>query len=124
MTSSEGYAYPPAASAKRPVRVWDVTITIILLVLAAGLALIVSYLGFFLGMVSDPCGESDCDFGVIEAGILVAVGLPWVVMLAAVVTAVFLLVRRRIAFWVPLVAAALIVGCWILGATIASAGVP
>ena len=40
------------------------------------------------------------------------------------VVAIVMLVKRRIAFWVPLIGGVLIIGSWFLGAAIASAGVP
>ena len=50
--------------------------------------------------------------------------LPWVLLLAASVATILMLAFRRLAFWVPLAFAPLIIGSWFLGAVIASAGVP
>ena len=120
------YAYgsAPAAPAKPAVKVWDVVVTIVLLVLLAGLTLIVSFFGFFLAMASDPCGVRECSTELIGLGMLLAIGLPWVALLVAVVLSIVLLVRRRLAFWVPLAASPLVVGAWFVGAMVASAGVP
>jgi len=119
-------AYPayPTPPAKPPVRVWDVVLTSVLLVLLGVLAAIVSFFGFFLAMASDPCGVRDCSTELIGLGMLTAVGLPWVVLLVAVVLAIVMMVKRRIAFWIPLVAVPLVIGSWFVGAFIASAGVP
>jgi hypothetical protein len=54
----------------------------------------------------------------------VAVALPWILLVVVAVVAIVLLVRRRLAFWVPLVGAVLIIASWPIGALIASAGVP
>lgn len=119
-------SYPayPAPPVKPPVRVWDVVLTSVLLVLLGVLALIVSFFGFFLAMASDPCGVRDCSTELIGLGMLTAVGMPWVVLLAAVVVAIVVMVKRRIAFWIPIVAVPLVIGSWFVGAFIASAGVP
>ncbi|WP_343048661.1 DUF6264 family protein [Microbacterium immunditiarum] len=116
--------YQPAPAAKPPARVWDVVLTVVLLVGLGVLALIVSFFGFFLAMASDPCGVRDCSTELIGLGMLTAVALPWAVLLAAVVLAIVLLVRRRHAFWVPLVAVPFVIGSWFVGAFIAAAGVP
>jgi hypothetical protein len=75
-------------------------------------------------MASDSCGVRECDTELIATGMMVAVGLPWVVLVAVVAVAVVVLVRRRLAFWVPLVGGVLIVGSLVLGWIIAAAGVP
>jgi uncharacterized BrkB/YihY/UPF0761 family membrane protein len=121
--SPYGYAVPPPIG-KRPVRTWDLVITIVLLVLAGVLAAITSFFGFFLAMAGDSCGARDCNSDLIAVGLMVAVALPWVMLIIVAVVAIVLLVRRRLAFWVPLVGGVLIVGSWFIGAMIASAGVP
>jgi hypothetical protein len=113
----------PAAAHARGVRVWDVAVTVVLLVLLTLFALGASYLGLIIGFVSDACGPGTCDFGLINAGVWVALLSPWVVLLLAVVLAIVQLVRHRLAFWIPLVAAALIVGMFFVGTAIAGAGV-
>jgi hypothetical protein len=115
----------PAPAPQRPAIVWDIVLTLILLVGVGILALMTSYFGLFLVMASDPCGGTmQCNTDLIGLGVLAAVGLPWVVLLIAAVVSIVLLVKRRIAFWVPLVAAPLVIACWFVGAAMASAGVP
>ena len=121
--SPYGFAVAPP-SGKRPVRTWDVVLTIVLLVLDLALAAIVSFMGLFLAMASDSCGVRDCSTDLIATGMMVAIGLPWVVLVAVVVIAIVLLVMRRLAFWVAIVGGALIIGSLILGWGIAAAGVP
>jgi uncharacterized BrkB/YihY/UPF0761 family membrane protein len=106
------------------VRVWDVVLSIVLLIALGVLAALTSMFGAFLAMASDPCGVRDCSAGLIGAGMLTAMILPWLLLVAAVILVIVLLVRRRLAFWVSLAAAPLIIGSWFLGAVIASAGVP
>ncbi len=112
------------APSSRPVRVWDVVLSVVLLLGLGVLAALTSLFGAFLAMASDPCGAVECDTGLISAGMLTAMILPWVLLAAAVTVVVVLLVRRRLAFWVPLVGVPLVIGAWFLGAAIASAGVP
>ncbi len=118
---------PPAQSSpsgRQPVKVWDVVVSSILLVGLAALAALTSFFGFFLAMASDPCSVRDCSSELIATGLITAVGLPWVLLHAASVLTILLLIFRRIAFWVPLAAAPLVIGSWFLGAFIAAAGVP
>lgn len=114
----------PAGTAKRPVRVWDVVVTIILLVGDAVLAALASLMGMFLVMASDPCGVRDCSTELITIGWLMGMILPWVALIATAVVAIVLMVKRRLAFWVPLVGAAAIVGALALAFAVTSAGVP
>jgi len=118
-----GYAVAPPQG-KRPVRTWDLVVTIILLVLDGVLAAIMSFFGFFLAMAGDSCGARDCNSELIAVGLMVAVALPWLVLILVAIVSIVLLVTRRLAFWVPLVGAALIIASWPIGALIASAGVP
>jgi hypothetical protein len=118
--------YPPSVRrpGRRPLIVWDVVVTLILITLLGFLAFFVSVFGAFLVMASDSCGNVDCNNGLIAFGVLAAMGLPWVVLVAAAVVAIILLVKRRIAFWVPLAASPLVVASWFVGAAIAGTGLP
>jgi hypothetical protein len=58
------------------------------------------------------------------AGFLVALLAPGAVTIVAIVVAIVLLVRRRIAFWVPLAGIVLAIGVWIGGAALVVSGVP
>lgn len=49
---------------------------------------------------------------------------PWLVLIVFTVISIVVLVRRRLAFWIPLLGGALIIGSLVLGWTIAAAGVP
>lgn len=121
MTTSPALRSP---AGRGPVRVWDIVVSSILLLLLAALAALMSFFGLFLAMASDSCGARDCSTDLIGTGLITAVALPWVLLLAASVATILLLSFRRVAFWIPLAAAPLVVGCWFLGAFIASLGVP
>lgn len=115
---------PAWGPVKRPIRVWDVVVTIILLVGDAVLAALASLMGMFLVMASDPCGVRDCSTELITVGWLMGMILPWVALIATAVVAIVLMVKRRLAFWVPLIGAVAIVGALVLAFAVTSAGVP
>lgn len=112
------------ARARRPVIVWDLVLTIVLLVVMIGAGFVLFFLAFFLAFASDSCGASSvCDSDRIATGMLLAIVLPPALGLIALVAAVVMLVLRRLAFWIPLVGIALMVGGWFLGAWVTSTGV-
>jgi uncharacterized membrane protein (DUF485 family) len=113
----------PERAPRRGVRVWDVALTIVLLVLLTLFALAASYAGSFLALASDACTAGTCDGGLMNAGLWFGVLSPWGVLLLGVALAVVLLVKQRIAFWVPLAGAALMVGLWFVGAAIVGAAI-
>jgi hypothetical protein len=116
VSSATGALQPPAA--RRPVRVWDVVVTSILLVLLVLFALGASYAGFFLAFASDACMADSCDFALMNTGFWIAVVSPWVLLLVAVVFGIVQLVRRRLSFWIPVAAGTLMVGAWFASAGI------
>ncbi|WP_219812269.1 MULTISPECIES: DUF6264 family protein [unclassified Rathayibacter] len=119
---------PPAAPGSgvphgRPVRVWDLVLTIVLILVASAVTLLLSFFGLFFAMASDSCGGSNaCDIGLIEGGVVLAAGGVWVPFLAALAVSIVLLVRRRIAFWVPVAGLAVSFCCTLLGGWMASTG--
>jgi hypothetical protein len=114
----------PQPRVKPPVKVWDVVVTIILLVGDGVLAALASLMGMFLVMASDPCGARDCSTELITIGWLMGMALPWVALIATAIVSIVLMVKRRLAFWVPLLGAALIVGSLALAFAVTAAGVP
>lgn len=100
-------------------------LSIVLLVLSALLGLLLLILAPFLVMASDPCGAAfECNTDRMTVGFLVALVGPPVVIVAGIVATIALLALRRIAFWVPLVASALAIGVFFMGAAIVISGVP
>ncbi len=102
-------------------RVWDIVLTIVLLVLLIGAAALASYFGIFLAFASDGCGGDTCNEGLLNFGFWFAVISPWVLWVLALIGAIALLVLRRLAFWVPLVASSLMVGGFLVGFLIVGA---
>lgn len=116
--------YATSAPPKRPIVVWDLVLTIVLLVLMVGAALLASFLSFFLAFAGDSCGASSvCDTDRIATGMLVAMIGPLFVGLIALIAAVIVLVLRRIAFWIPIVGIVLIAAVFIGGAALTASGV-
>ncbi len=125
MTAYPPAAYPPPTGRMgRPVVVWDLVTTIVLLVLAVIIAAVLTFSAFFLVFASDPCGASTaCDTGRMGAGFFLALLGPGAVTLVTVIVAVVLLVVRRRAFWVPIVGILLSAGVWVGGAVLVVSGV-
>ncbi|MGO4536949.1 hypothetical protein [Leifsonia sp. 2MCAF36] len=129
---SPGYPAAPGGplpsglpAARRPVIVWDLVTSIVLLVVAVVVAAALTFSAFFLVFASDPCGgPTACDTGRMGAGFFIALLGPAAVTLVAVITAVVLLVRRRVSFWVPIAGILLSVGVWAGGAALVISGVP
>lgn len=112
------------APAKRRVIVWDLVVTIVLLLLMAALGFVLFFFSFFLAFASDSCGASStCDTNLIATGMLVAMILPIGVGVLALIAAIIVLVLKRIAFWIPIAGMLLMVGAFALGAAIATSGV-
>ena len=112
------------AQARRPVRVWDIFVTGILLMVDAGIAFVGAVLGLYVAESAGVCGVRDCDDTLIAVGLFLATMLPWMLLAAAVITSIVLLALRRIAFWVPILCAVFVVISWIVGAGLATAGIP
>jgi len=106
----------PSDMRRRPVRVGDVVASIILLVLGAIAFAVLAFASLFLAMMSDGCGSgTNCNYGVMTAGYFVALLVPPVVFVAAAIWTIIRLVRRRLAWWVPLVGAAVALAAWGVG---------
>ena len=116
--------YASATPAKRPIVMWDLVTTIVLLVLMIGAALVASFLSFFLAFAGDSCGASSvCDYDRMATGMMVAMIGPLLVGLLALIAAVIVLVLKRIAFWIPIVGILLIAGIFAAGVAITISGV-
>ncbi len=114
-----------SAPPKRPVIVWDLVLTIVLLVLLVGVALLASFFSFFLAFASDPCGASvTCDTDRMALGMLIAMIGPLAVGLVTLIAAIVVLVLKRIAFWIPIVGIVLVIAIFFGGAAITISGVP
>ena len=114
-----------SAPPRRAVVMWDLVLTIVLLVIMVGVTLLASFFSFFLAFAGDPCGAAvECDVDRMGTGMLIAMIGPIVVGLLALIAAVIVLVLRRIAFWIPIVGIVLIVAVFVGGAALTISGVP
>jgi hypothetical protein len=121
---SPGSPGTPLERPKRPPIVWDLVLTIVLLALMVGAGALLFFFSFFLVFASDSCGaSSQCDYHRMSTGWLIAMILPIAVGLLALIATIIVLVLRRIAFWIPLVGIALMVGAFVLGAAVTASGV-
>lgn len=123
MPPSSYRTLPPERSSRRTSRVWDVALTVVLLVLLTLFALAVSYAGFWLASASAACTPASCDGDLMNVGLWFGVISPWIVLLLGVAAAVVLLVTRRLAFWAPLASAALMVALWFVAAAIVGSAI-
>jgi hypothetical protein len=107
-------------------RSWDFFLTVFLLLLLLALTAIFMFLGFGLSVGALGCADSPgaCNGIAISAGTLLAViGTP-VVALAAIITSVVFIARRRVSFVVPLVACLAVIGLFLLGSWLVRLALP
>lgn len=117
MTSSQ----PP-----RTRRSWDTILTIVLVILFAGWAIVCAFAGVAIAFVGDSCGASaQCNTDQIGTALYVGIGGPLVIGVIIIVATIVRLVRKRLAFFVPLIglvlAPAIVVAAYV---TAANAVVP
>lgn len=128
MAARSRYRRRVQAPDERPVRVrrtWDLVLTVVLLIAMAAVAVVAAFGGVFLVFVTDSCGSvGRCNDAAVTSGVLTGAVGPLVVALIAAVVAVVRLVRRRMAFWVPVVGLVLIVAVLVLGYLLTASGVP
>ena len=114
-------AYPPpegaAVRTRRPV---DVAVTIVLIVVMAGLGVLSMVLGLFFTMASDGCFGDETCYDRVGIGVLILEAAPVIAWVSTTIWATRRLARGARAFWVPLVAlpiwlAVVIVGFTVLG---------
>ncbi len=104
--------WTPAPPPSRPelddsARAVDAAITVVLLVTLLPLAFIAAFVGLLTGLGVEGCAEETVCTTVLEAGSVTAGLSPLVLWVLAAVASTVRLVRRRRAWWLPLVAVAL-----------------
>lgn len=114
-----------APPARRPVIVWDLVVTVVLLVVMTLGGLALAFFAFLLlAFGGDSCGAaSTCDYDVMTNGAFAAIGGIVLVGLLALVGAIVMLVLRRVAFWVPIAGIVLMIAAFWIGASISGSGV-
>jgi len=85
-------------------RSWDTILTIILVILFAGWAIVCAFSGAIIAFVGDSCGATaQCNTDQIGTALYVGIGGPLVIGLIIIVATIVRLVRRRLSFFVPLI---------------------
>ena len=113
----------PAAATENPPAA-DRVVAVVLLVALGLVSPIVSFLALMFGMVSDGCmGETSCNGDQIGQGIAIAGLAPWIALVGGVVMVVKRVRQQRRVWWVPLVAALIGAGLFVVGAIVAATAV-
>lgn len=105
-------------------RVWDLVLSIVLMAFAAVAGIAIGLIGATLAFAADSCADAVCSYDSITAGVLLATFGPPVAVVISIVTTIVVLVRRRLAFWIPLIGVAAGAIFWGIGAVIVTNGVP
>ncbi|MGV8886269.1 MAG: DUF6264 family protein [Microbacteriaceae bacterium] len=114
------------AEPKQPPRTWDFLLTSALVVFMLVLVVVfaVSSLGF--GVLNQVCADAaaGCSPTRIQIGQLICTFAPGAIALIAIVWSLIRVFRRRIAFWLAALGAALMVAAFQLGNLIMTSGLP
>jgi len=100
----------------------DLIVSIILIIVGVVGFAFLGFLTLFLSMMSDDCYADRCNTGLMSSGWLIALAIPPVVFVAAVIWMVIRLARRKTAWWVTLAGAFLSILVWAAGAGLMQAG--
>ncbi|MDF2991360.1 MAG: uncharacterized protein K0S37_1874 [Microbacterium sp.] len=98
------------------------TVSVILIVVGVVGFGMLAFVSLFFAMMSDGCYGDRCDTGLMSIGWLIALLAPPVVFIAAVVWTIVRLVRRKLAWWLPLAGGAVAVAIWVAGVALMDAG--
>jgi hypothetical protein len=88
----------------------NTTVAVILMIASIALAAAFSYVALFTVVAGDSCAENVCNYDLFTAGWLLALLAPVVCVLIGITVTVVRLVRRRRAWWIPLVTM-VVAGC-------------
>jgi uncharacterized BrkB/YihY/UPF0761 family membrane protein len=104
-----------AIPTKRPILVWDIAISIAVLLLGGGFLVVAAVIDLFSAALVGSCPIRTCSAGAAVASL----GISWFVMFLLVIIGTVLtivsLVRRRQSWWIALAALVLVVAVWIVG---------
>lgn len=101
----------------------DLVLSIVFMVMLAALTVITSYIALFSIMLTDSCFGDRCDQDRVALGMNVGLMGPWVVTAIGITVTIVCLVRRKVAFWIPIVAGILAVGVLWYGISIVEGAV-
>jgi magnesium-transporting ATPase (P-type) len=115
---------PSPRAPKKPVIVWDVGVSIILMIVAAVIVAFLSLSAALLVFSSDSCGSESCNLVQLQAGWIGATIAPALTLIAGIVIAIVRMVRRRVSFWIPIVALVVAGVLWFVGVLLVFGSVP
>ncbi|CAM3089488.1 hypothetical protein DFJ75_3916 [Williamsia muralis] len=121
------YPHPtpiPAIPPRSPGLVADIIATLCLLALQVLVLVGSVYMSLFFVMATDSCYADRCDTDNLLWAYVVADGGGVAAVVVSTIAATILMVRRRVAFWVPVVGLILQIFTFALGAGLASSVVP
>lgn len=107
----------------RPIVVWDLVLSIVLLLAVLATTAIVLMFGLMGAMMASACGPG-CDLEQFGVGFALSLTLPVLCALATVIVTIVFLVKRRRTFWVPLAGIGLVVIAWLSGTAVLAASMP
>lgn len=125
-TRADGSVRAAFAAGKPRRRVWDLVLSIALLLALGWLCLQISYFGALLSVFPAQCDTRNisCDFDQIDTGVVLALVLPTVITLITVgITIVRYLLGRRV-FWIPIVGVVLVALVGTVGLLLVVAAIP
>lgn len=130
MTDASASTTPPAAPyaqgapAKPPIIVWDLVVTILLIVIGIPLLLVAGVFSLMMPMASAPCGgDIVCNDTQFTIGWIVAMAAPLLFIVSAIV-AIIAVVRRKLGFWIVLVGGVVTLLVWLGGTMLVVGAVP
>ena len=114
---------PPAQPTKRPLVLWDIVLTIVLLIAFAVVAILLGVSAIGLGFaVPENC--FDCNNTQIFFGQILALFGPPVFYFVFIILAIVQLIRRRRSFWVPIVGVVVAVLALLAGGAMVFTAIP
>ena len=100
---------------RRPPIVWDIVVSVILLLIGAAVSVVITFASLFLVMQSDSCGAVACNLDQFSIGWIVTMVAPTAILLATAVVAIVRMVKRRLAWWFVLIGIAVLLAVWGVG---------
>jgi hypothetical protein len=126
--SDEAYGSVRAAFAagKPRRRVWDLVLSILLLLGLGWFCLQISYFGALLSVFPAQCDTRNitCDFGQIDIGVVIGLIVPSVITLIVTAITVIRYLLGRVVFWIPIVGLVLVGVTGAVAAQLVVAAIP
>lgn len=111
------------AETTRPTVLWDLILSIVLLLAVLGTTAVVVMLALMGALMASACGPG-CKLDQFGVGFALSIILPIAFALATVIVTIVLLVKRRRTFWVPLAGIGLVVVGWLIGTAVLATSMP